>query len=80
MNRTEKTGLLRCGAQIADDLGVSTTYMSALRHAMGLHGKTRYMELDVVRRWLRNHPEFKVQDVYPRGRQSRQNRTDGANT
>ena len=60
--------LLQTSKQICAVLGVSGTYMSAVRHAMGLHGKSRYMELEIVRLWLREHPGFMVRDVYPRGK------------
>ncbi len=58
--------ILRTGVQIAAEMGFSTTYMSAVRHAMGLHGKSRFMLLEQVRDWLLAHPEFKVEHVYRR--------------
>lgn len=38
--------------------------MAAIKKAMGLTG--RYMFLSQVRAWLRDHPDFKERDIYPR--------------
>jgi hypothetical protein len=66
-----KAGLLKDGTQIARELGVSGTFVCAVRHAMGLHGKSRFMDLEAVRVWLRDHPEFKIRDFYPRPKQEK---------
>jgi hypothetical protein len=39
--------------------------MSAIKKAMGLTHQ-RYFFLSDVRRWLREHPEFRERMVYPR--------------
>ena len=39
--------------------------MSAIKSAMGLKN-VRYFYLSQVRKWLREHPEFRERDVYPR--------------
>lgn len=38
--------------------------MSAIKRAMGI--RSRYFFLSDVRKWLRAHPEFRLEDVYPK--------------
>jgi hypothetical protein len=44
-------------------LGVGGTMMSAVKRAMGISG--RYFFLSDVRKFIRDHPDFRVRDVYP---------------
>jgi len=52
------------GSQLAHELGVSGNYVYALRRAMGLTGRSRYMRLEVVLAWLESHPNFTVRGAY----------------
>jgi hypothetical protein len=42
-------------------LGLSETYITALKKAMGIKG--RYFFLSDVRKWMRSHPDFRIRDV-----------------
>lgn len=44
-------------------LGWGETMMSAIKKAMGIKG--RYFFLSDVRKFIRDHPDFKVRDAYP---------------
>ena len=44
-------------------LGWGETMMSAVKKAMGIKG--RYFFLSDVRKFIREHPDFRVRDVYP---------------
>ncbi len=37
--------------------------MSAIKRAMGLKG--RYVWVSEIRKWLRSHPEFRIEQIYP---------------
>jgi hypothetical protein len=56
--------ILANGAQLADELRVSANYVYALRRAMGLTRRSRYMRLEVVLAWLESHPGFTVRGTY----------------
>jgi hypothetical protein len=45
------------------ELGWGETMMSAVKKAMGI--KARYFFLSDVRMFIREHPDFKIRDVYP---------------
>ena len=46
-------------------LGVGETYMSAVLRIMGL-GRVRRVLLSSVAKYLREHPQFKMTDIYPK--------------
>ena len=62
-NDTRKQILLN-GAQLAAEMGVSPNYVYALRRAMGLTGRSRFMRLEVVLAWIEAHPEFTIRNAY----------------
>ena len=52
------------GVQLASELGVSTNYVYALRRAMGLTGRSRFIRRELVVEWLAAHPELTVRSGY----------------
>jgi hypothetical protein len=62
-NDTRKQILLN-GAQLAAEMGVSPNYVYAVRRAMGLTGRSRFMQIEVVLQWLKDHPEFTIRNAY----------------
>jgi len=48
---------------IAAELGVSDSYICAVKKAMGTPG--RWLDIDAVRQWIIEHPDFRCRHVWP---------------
>ncbi len=53
----------------AEALGCSHSFAAALKKGAGIKG--RLFDLGVMRRWWRDHPDFKCTDAYPRASTNR---------
>ena len=53
------------GRDILGKLMVGRTYASALKQAAGM-GDTRLIDVDAVVKWRKDHPTWKMTEVYPR--------------
>ncbi len=49
--------------QAATELGCSSTYMAAVKNAMGLR-YARFVFVSQIKQWLFKNPGFRIRDVY----------------
>ena len=52
------------GKTACSELNCKSTYLSALKRAAGVGGRRKF-SLTPLRRFLRDHPDWKMTEVYP---------------
>lgn len=50
------------GTQVAEELNVSPSYISAVKKAMGI--TSRWLDIEAISQWIHDHPHFRSHHVW----------------
>lgn len=56
--------------ELCEKLHIGDTFASALKKAAGI--TARKFDINIVEKWWQDHPEFRIEDAFPRKKKDRQ--------